>query len=147
MVASNDTSSGHKPRSGTGSRTVHAPASQQHRTAGPYSPVLVVEAAKLVVISGQAPLDLDGNVVSEDFDEQARVTLANCARQLAAADCDFSDVFKVNVYLSDLSNWPRFNEVYKKVMSPPLPVRTAIQAGLLRTFKVEVEMWAAKSPD
>ena len=144
MASSNDRPSINKPKADTRSSAIHAPESQQHRTAGPYSPVLVVDAGRLVVISGQAPLDLDGNVVSDDFDEQSRVTLGNCARQLKAAGCALSDVFKVNVYLSDLSDWPRFNAVYSEVMSPPLPVRTAIQAGLLRSFKVEVEMWAAK---
>jgi 2-iminobutanoate/2-iminopropanoate deaminase len=116
----------------------------QHKTAGPYSPVLEVEANKLVVISGQAPVDMEGNVVGETIEEQTEYTLENCKKQLAKAGCTFTDVFKVNVYLTDLDNWPRFNNVYAKHFPEPLPVRTAVQTGLLLTFLVEVEMWAAK---
>jgi len=123
---------------------IHAPPSKQHTTAGPYSPVLVVSPGKLVVICGQAALDMDGKLVSEDFDAQARTTLDNCLKQLQFADCDMSDVFKVNVYLTDLADWPSFNEIYRGYMPKPRPVRTAIQSGLLHKFRVEVEMWAAK---
>lgn len=116
----------------------------QHKTAGPYSPVLEIEVNKLIVISGQAPVDMEGNVVGETIEEQTEFTLDNCKKQLAKAGCTFADVFKVNVYLTDLDNWPRFNKVYAKHFPEPLPVRTAVQAGLLFTFLVEVEMWAAK---
>lgn len=116
----------------------------QHTTAGPYSPALIVRGDELVVISGQAALDKDGNVIGDTIEEQAKVTLDNCLKQLRTCGCNFSDVFKVNVYLSNLDEWERFNEVYKKVMPEPRPVRTAIQSGLLLTFKVEIEMWAIK---
>lgn len=116
----------------------------QHKTAGPYSPVLEVEFNKLVLISGQAPIDLDGNVVGTTIEEQTEFTLKNCLKQLSKANYTFTDVFKVNVYLTDLKDWPRFNEVYAKHFPEPRPVRTAIQAGLLYTFLVEIEMWAAK---
>ncbi|MEM8548515.1 MAG: RidA family protein [Pseudomonadota bacterium] len=118
---------------------------RQHSTAGPYSPVLVVEAARLVVISGQVAVDTEGTVVSKSFKEQARYTLENCQRQLYTADCSFADVFKVNVMLTDLNDWPQFNEVYAELVPEPRPVRTAIGAHLLPGFLVEVEMWAAKS--
>jgi len=108
--------------------------------------VLEIDARTLVVISGQAAVDLDGNIVSTDFAVQSRITLENCRNQLDAAGCTLADVFKVNVYLADLANWPAFNEIYVTVMPDPLPVRTAIQAGLLDGFLVEIEMWAAK-PD
>ena len=56
----------------------------------------------------------------------------------------FQDVFKVNVYLTDLAMWPRFNEVYKTFFHDPLPVRTAIGCDLLDGLIVEIEMWAVK---
>jgi 2-iminobutanoate/2-iminopropanoate deaminase len=118
----------------------------QHVTAGPYSPVLEVDAARLVVLSGQVAVDLDGNMVGATMEEQTEAALANCERQLASAGCSFSDVFKVNVYLADLAEWSRFNTVYEKSMPAPLPVRTAVQAILLDGFRVEIEMWAVK-PD
>lgn len=118
--------------------------SEQHVTAGPYSPVLKISReADLVLISGQAPLDLAGRVIGDSIEEQARVTLENCRKQLAAAGADFSNVFKVNVYLTDLADWPRFNVVYREIMPQPFPARTAIGCALLDEFQVEIEMWAA----
>jgi 2-iminobutanoate/2-iminopropanoate deaminase len=124
-------------------KTVPAGASQ-HRTAGPYSPVMEVDARRIVVLSGQVAVDLDGRVVGRTIEEQTRSTLDNCRRQLAAAGCGFGDVFKVNVYLADLSDWARFNAVYEKSFPRPLPVRTAVQAVLMADFRVEIEMWAVK---
>ena len=116
----------------------------QHKTAGPYSPVLEIDASKLVVISGQAAIDMEGNVIGDTIEEQTHLTLKNCEKQLRDADCDLNDVFKANVFLTDLDNWPRFNEVYKTYFDDPLPVRTAVQTPLLMTLLVEIEMWAAK---
>lgn len=119
-------------------------ASEQHVTAGPYSPVLRIRRdAELVLISGQAPLDLSGAVIGDTIEEQARVTLENCRKQLAAAGADFANVFKVNVYMTDLADWPRFNVVYREIMPQPYPARTAIGCALLDGFLVEIEMWAA----
>ena len=117
---------------------------KQHVTAGPYSPVLEIECSKLVVISGCAAIGMDGSILGETIEEQAAATLDNCEKQLASADCSFDDVFKVNVYMKDLADWGRFNEVYKKRFPDPKPVRTAVQAGLLPDLLCEVEMWAVK---
>lgn len=116
----------------------------QHLTAGPYSPVLEVEPGRLVVISGQAALNEKGEVVGETIEEQTRVTLENCFKQLATAGCSPKDVFKVNIFMTDLDEWPRLNTVYREMMPEPQPVRTAVKAGLLFTLKVEIEMWAVK---
>lgn len=113
-------------------------------TSGPYSPVLEVECAKLVVISGQVAVDPEGNIVGSDIKTQTRHTLLNCERQLALAGCSLSDVFKCNVFMADLAEWGDMNEVYKEMMPDPRPARTAVQAGLLTGYLVEIEMWAAK---
>jgi 2-iminobutanoate/2-iminopropanoate deaminase len=116
----------------------------QHTTAGPYSPVLEIQADRLVVISGQVALDPEGNIVGDTIEEQTRATLANCRRQLETAGCTFEDVFKVNAYMADLDDWDRFNAVYMEIFPEPRPVRTTVGAKLLRTFLIEIEMWAVK---
>ena len=122
------------------------PKSTQHVTAGPYSPVVGVQGdARIFVLSGQAPVNDAGVMVGADIGEQSHITLRNCHKQLAAAECDFSDVFKVTVYLTDLGNWPAFNDVYREYFKPPFPARTAIGCDLLPEFLVEIEMWAARS--
>jgi 2-iminobutanoate/2-iminopropanoate deaminase len=120
---------------------------RQHVTAGPYSPVLEVDARHLVVISGQVAVDLEGHTIGETIEEQTTATLRNCAGHLATAGCSLSDVFKVNIYLTDLAYWSRFNAVYEEVMPPPLPVRTAVQAILMPGYLVEIEMWAVKAKE
>ena len=123
-----------------------APNSAQHATAGPYSPVASVPAdSRLIVISGQAPVDPQGQVVGDTIEEQTRHTLVNCETQLQAAGAVLADVFKVNVYLRDIEEWARFNRVYAAMMQQPFPARTAVQARLpVEGFRVEIEMWAAR---
>ncbi|MBQ7160942.1 MAG: RidA family protein [Clostridia bacterium] len=117
---------------------------KQHVTAGPYSPVLEIECSKLVVISGSAAIAMDGSIVGTTIEEQAKKTLENCLFQLNTAGCTFDDVFKVNVFMKDLGDWGRFNEVYKTFFPDPKPVRTAVQVGLLPDLLCEVELWAMK---
>ena len=116
----------------------------QHRTAGPYSPVLEINCSKLIVISGQAALDQNGNVIGTTIEDQTKKALDNCASQLRHAGCSMEDVFKVTAYFDDLSLWDRFNDVYINYMPKPYPVRTALGTKLLPGLMVEVEMWAAK---
>jgi 2-iminobutanoate/2-iminopropanoate deaminase len=126
----------------------HLPAgAAQHKTAGPYSPVLEVDVRRLVVISGQVAVDKDGNVIGATIEEQTRATIDNCARQLATVGCGLADVFKANIYLLDLADWDRFNTVYEAMLPEPRPVRTAVQAVLLSGFLVEIEMWAVKAEE
>lgn len=120
---------------------------QQHKTAGPYSPVLEVDGRRLVVISGQVSIDLEGNVIGSSIEEQTIATLNNCAQKLAAAGCTLADVFKVNIYLADLGQWGLFNSTYEQIMPRPLPTRTAVQCVLLPGFIVEIEMWAVKAAE
>ena len=132
----------HAPDDGRARQT---PNSAQHATAGPYSPVVSVSAhSRLIVISGQAPVDPDGRVVGDTIEEQTRHTLMNCETQLQAAGAELADVFKVNVYLRDIEEWARFNRVYAATMQQPFPARTTVQAQLpVEGFRVEIEMWAA----
>ena len=118
---------------------------RQHITAGPYSPVLEVDARRIVVISGQVAVALDGTLIGGTARAQAEVALRNCADQLGTAGCTLADVFKVNIYLADIGDWDGFNQIYREIMPAPLPVRTAIQAVLLPGILVEIEMWAVKA--
>lgn len=126
-------------------KNIYAPAdAEQHKTSGPYSPVLVIQPRSLVVISGQAAIDLDGKVVGTTIEEQTSYTLDKCLQQLRLAGCGFEDVFKVTVFLKNIEDWARFNKVYETYFNYPLPVRTTVQAGLLMTLLIEVELWANK---
>ncbi|HLE55638.1 MAG TPA: RidA family protein [Rhodothermia bacterium] len=116
----------------------------QHVTAGPYSPVLEINPNRIVIISGQAAIDPVGSIIGNTIEEQTRYTLENCRKQLETAGCTLADVFKVNVYLTDLAEWGRFNVVYREIMPEPRPVRTAVGVNLLPGLLVEIEMWATR---
>ena len=96
---------------------------------GPYSPALVV--GDLVYVAGQGPLDPKTNEIrGDDIQQQTRLTFANIAALLKAAGASFASVIKVNVYLSDMQNYEKFNAVYSELFQPPYPVRTTVAAGL-----------------
>lgn len=136
---------GYLPHKGKEAPPRYVAAEKQHKTAGPYSPAIGVRAGSdIIVLSGQAPLNNDGDVIGETIDEQTRLTLENCRTQLAAAGLTFDDVFKATVYMTDLKNWGAFNKVYAEYLSEPYPARTAIETGLLPGMLVEIEMWAVK---
>lgn len=116
----------------------------QHVTAGPYSPVLVVEPEKLVVLSGQAAIDPDGRIVGEEIKEQTRYMMENCRNLLVRAGCTMDDVFKATVYLKNIEDWSDFNAIYETYFNEPRPVRTALQTGLIGGLLVEIEIWATK---
>ena len=125
--------------------TVELPEdASQHVTAGPYSPVLKINPGQLVVISGQAALNQAGETIGDTIEEQTKVTLENCRNQLESAGSSLDEVFKVNVYLKDISHWPRFNDIYKDYFTKPMPVRAVVQTGLLYDFLVEIELWAIR---
>ncbi len=131
-------------------QAVHIPAAaltlpagaSQHVTAGPYSPALQINGGKLVAISGQGPIDMQGSIVGQTIEEQTELTIENCRKQLASAGAPFKDVFKVMVYLNDMTEWDAFNQIYRRHFTPPYPVRTAIQAVLWGGIKVELDMLA-----
>ena len=117
---------------------------KQRTTMGPYSPVLEVQGGKLVVISGQVPINAVGEIVGKTIEEQTRAVLENCKTQLGYAGCTFDNVFKATVFMADLADFKAMNAVYMEMMPQPYPTRSTIQAGLLPGFQVEIEMWAAK---
>lgn len=117
----------------------------QHATAGPYSPILVVDPGKLVVLSGQAAIDPQGRIVGDSIEEQTHYMLENCKNLLSSAGCGMDDVFKATVYMRNIEDWSSFNAIYETYFSAVRPVRTAIQTGLIGGLLVEIEIWAVKS--
>ena len=114
----------------------------QHNKSGPYSPVLKINSGTIIAISGQGPIDDDGNIVGDNIQEQAKFTLDNCKRQLELASSRLTHVFKVTVHLKNIEDWNIFNDVYRSYFRPPYPVRTAVQAVLWGGIKVEIDMLA-----
>ncbi len=119
---------------------------RQHVTAGPYSPVLEVDARHLRGDCRDRSRSTSKGIPSAaTIEEQTLATLRNCAGHLATAGCSLADVFKVNIYLTDLGGLGAVSTPSTRSSCRRCPVRTAVQAILLPGYLVEIEMWAVKA--
>jgi 2-iminobutanoate/2-iminopropanoate deaminase len=82
-------------------------------------------------------------VVEGDVFAQTKRVLQNLEAVLAAAGASWKDVVKTTVFLQDMKDFPRMNEVYAAVMGDARPARSTVQvAGLPRGVLVEIELVA-----
>ncbi|HMW47145.1 MAG TPA: RidA family protein [Cellvibrionaceae bacterium] len=92
---------------------------------GTYSQAVKVH--NTVYLSGQIPLvPATGALVEGDFAEQARQAFRNLKAVCQAADGDLKDIVKLNLFLTDLSNFPIVNTVMAEFFEAPYPARAAI---------------------
>ena len=100
------------------------------KAVGPYSQA--IEANGFVFLSGQIPIHPEtGRIDSSSIEEQTEQVLINIGQVLEAAGCDYPDVVKSTVFLTDLINFKSMNEVYMKYFGKDSPARSTIQvAGL-----------------
>ena len=90
-------------------------------------------------ISGQGPLDPISSVpVIGTFESEVHLTIQNIKKIVAAVNGDLNDALKLTVYLTDLTNIHKFNEIYTQYFSEPYPARTLVQAGL-RGIQIEID--------
>jgi 2-iminobutanoate/2-iminopropanoate deaminase len=108
---------------------------------GPYTPV--VRAGEWIVCSGQVGLK-DGALV-DGFDAQLVQALANLRGLLESQGATMSDVVKTTVFLVDMADYARMNELYIEAFGDHRPARSAIAVAALPVGAlVEVEAWARK---
>jgi len=100
-----------------------------------------IQVGKTVYLSGQIPLDpVSGEIVSEQIEMQVRQVFANLAAVASAAGGSLADAVKLNVYLTDLSNFPVVNKVMAELFQQPYPARATIGiASLPRRARVEID--------
>jgi 2-iminobutanoate/2-iminopropanoate deaminase len=110
------------------------------KPAGPYSHAVVANG--FVFISGQGPVDPEPGTRPDAFADQVRQTLRNVQTILEAAGTSLDNVVKVNAYVTDLTRFQEFNEVYKEFFQQDPPARTTVGASLLG-FLVEVDCVAS----
>ena len=106
---------------------------------GPYSQA--VKVGDTVYLSGQIPLDpATMELVDGDIQAQARRVFDNLRAVCQAAGGDLAGIVKLNIYLMDLGDFTRVNEVMTEYFQAPYPARAAIGvAALPKGAGVEVE--------
>ena len=100
-----------------------------------------VKIGTTVYLSGQIPLfPATMQMVSENFAEQTQQVFENLAAVCQAAGGSLNDMVKVNIFLTDLSNFATVNEIMSKHFSAPYPARAAVQVSALpRGAQVEID--------
>jgi 2-iminobutanoate/2-iminopropanoate deaminase len=110
---------------------------------GPYSQGVL--AGGFMFLSGQIPLDPRTNeLVVGDIEVQTEQVLKNLMAVLKEAKMGAENVVKTTVFLADLKDFAKMNEVYARYLGKEPPARSTIQAaGLPRGVKVEIDVIAA----
>lgn len=115
---------------------------------GPYSPIR--QAGSLYYVSGQVGVDPDTNQCGHTIEEQTGQVMANMQTVLASAGLDISDVVKCTIYLKDMSDFAKMNDVYAGFFEPPFPARGTVavkdlpHVGGEANILVEIEAIAYK---
>jgi 2-iminobutanoate/2-iminopropanoate deaminase len=109
---------------------------------GPYSQA--IRAGDFLFVSGQIPLDpATGTLVGDGIAEQTHRVLQNLGAILDAAGASFAQVVKTTVYLADMTEFARMNEIYATYFPAPAPARATVQAARLpRDVRVEIDLIA-----
>jgi len=102
---------------------------------GPYSQGIKIGSR--IYVAGQRPVDAATNAVPVEFSEQAAVCLHNVRHVLEAGGATMDDVVAVNVFLTDLSHFAKFNAIYESFFKKPYPARTTVACSL-RGILVEI---------
>ncbi|WP_192943084.1 RidA family protein [Staphylococcus cohnii] len=108
---------------------------------GPYSHATVING--LVFTSGQIPLNLDGEIVSDDVKAQTKQVLENVKVVLNEAGSNIDSVIKATIFIADMNEFQNINEVYGEYFAELQPARSCVEvARLPKDVKVEIEVIA-----
>lgn len=109
---------------------------------GPYSQA--VKANGFIFVSGQLPLDpVTNSIVEGGFEAQVEQAIKNTTAILVAANSSWEKVVKVTVFLKDMNDFSRMNEIYVRILEGIPPARTAVEAARLpRDAMIEMDVIA-----
>ncbi len=109
------------------------------KAVGPYSQA--IEAGNFLFVSGQLPLHpQSGEIVGNDIAAQTRQSIENIRAVLAAVGVSLADVVKTTVFLQNMEDFARMNEVYQQCFGDSTPARSTVAvAKLPRNALVEIE--------
>ena len=122
--------------------TTEAPAA-----VGPYSQA--VRIGPMLFTAGQIPLDpKSGQIVSEDVAVQTKRVLDNLTAVLKAEGMDFSHIVKTTVFMTNLGDFQKMNDVYASYFKDAPPARSTVQVTALpKSAQVEIELVAFATKD
>ena len=105
---------------------------------GPYSQAVIYK--EMIYLSGQGAVDPSTNQLKTGtIENEATLALENIKHIMEAAGSSLDKVLQVSVYLSDIREYGRFNDVYRKYFRDPMPARTCVEVKRL-PFGLRVEI-------
>ncbi len=107
---------------------------------GPYSQAIYVKGG-LTYTSGQIPINLKGEIVSDDFEEQVVQVLKNIEGILIERNRKLIDIVKLTVFMIDLSNFEKLNKVFESYFEDAcFPARSVVEVSRLpKNSQIEIE--------
>lgn len=90
-----------------------------------------VKVGNTIYLSGQIGLDPASGTMAEGFEAQAHRVFQNLRAVCQAAGGDLNDMVKLGVFVTDLANFARLNEIMGEYFTAPYPARAAVQAAAL----------------
>ena len=112
---------------------------------GPYSQAVAATGARTLYLSGQIPLTAAGQLIDGDITAQTEQVMKNLEAVLAAAGAGFADVVRCGIFLTDLGDFAKVNEVYARYFPANPPARATVQVSALpRGARVEIDCIAVK---
>lgn len=111
---------------------------------GPYSQA--IRAGNMLFISGQVAIQKpSGNLVTGNIIDETQQVMRNLSEILKAAGMDFSNVAKSTIFLKDMNNFPKVNEVYGSYFKDMPPARETVEVSRLpKDVNVEISCIAVK---
>ena len=110
----------------------------------PYEAFNIAQAYKagdFIFVSGQAALDLEGNIVGDgDFGAQAVQAFENLRAVLTAAGSGMDKLIKVNIYVTDMANFESVVAIRERYFSPPWPADTLVEVSALALPELMIEI-------
>ncbi len=105
---------------------------------GPYSPAIKV--GNFVFISGQLGLDPKTNELKPTLEEQTEQALINLSEILSSIGLSLDNVVKTTIFLVNMEDFQKVNEIYSKFFKEPYPARSTIAVrSLPRNALIEIE--------
>lgn len=111
---------------------------------GPYSQA--IKAGHMLFVSGQIAIQKSsGQLVTGNITDEAYQVMKNLEEVLTAAHMDFTHVVKTTIFLKDMNNFPKVNEVYGSFFPSHPPARETVEVSRLpKDVNVEISCIAVK---
>jgi 2-iminobutanoate/2-iminopropanoate deaminase len=112
-------------------------SSKAPQAIGPYSQA--IKSGGFIFCSGQIPLNANGEIVGTTIEEQATQILENIKNLLSDIGSDVNKIVKTTIFLTDVNDFPKVNEIYGKYITHKPARSTIVVASLPKGVKLEIE--------